>query len=70
MAVPTRNSVSGALIEVALDVESPRLVASVVVSLVFALRSASRSRAALHLQILALRRQLAVLVARAPRDFV
>jgi putative transposase len=36
-------------------------VASVVVSLVFALRSAARSRAALHLEILALRHQLAVL---------
>ena len=34
---------------------------SVVVSLVFALRSAARSRAALHLEILALRHQLAVL---------
>jgi putative transposase len=36
-------------------------VASVVVSLVVALRSAARSRAALHLEILALRHQLAVL---------
>jgi hypothetical protein len=36
-------------------------VASVVVSLVFALRSAARSRAAQHLEILALRHQLAVL---------
>jgi hypothetical protein len=36
-------------------------VASVVVSLVFALRSAARSRAALHLEILALRHQAAVL---------
>ena len=36
-------------------------MASVVVSLVFALRSAARSRAALHLEILALRHQLAVL---------
>jgi putative transposase len=41
---------------------------SVVVSLVFALRSAARSRAALHLEILALRHQLAVLNrARPPR---
>jgi hypothetical protein len=36
-------------------------VASVFVSLVFALRSAARSRAALHLEILALRHQVAVL---------
>ena len=36
-------------------------MASVVVSLVFALRSATRSRAALHLAILALQHQLAVL---------
>jgi hypothetical protein len=36
-------------------------VASVVVSLVFALRSAARSREALHLEIHALRHQLAVL---------
>jgi putative transposase len=36
-------------------------VLSVVVSLVFALRSAARSRAALHLEILALWHQLAVL---------
>ena len=36
-------------------------MASVVVSLVFALRSAARSRAALHLEILALRHQVAVL---------
>ena len=36
-------------------------MASVVVSLVFALRSAARLRAALHLEILALRHQLAVL---------
>jgi putative transposase len=43
-------------------------VVSVVVSLVFALRSAGRSRAALHLEILALRHQLAVLNrARRPR---
>ena len=41
---------------------------SVVVSLVFALRSAARSRAALHLEILALRHQVAVLNrSRAPR---
>jgi putative transposase len=36
-------------------------VVTVVVSLVFALRSASRSRAALHLEILALRHQVGVL---------
>jgi putative transposase len=36
-------------------------VASVFVSLVFALQSAARSRAALHLEVLALRHQLAVL---------
>ena len=36
-------------------------MASVFVSLVFALRSAARSRAALHLEILALRHQVAVL---------
>jgi putative transposase len=36
-------------------------VLSVVISLVFALRSVTRSRAALHLEILALRHQLAVL---------
>jgi len=60
-AVPTRNVVSGALIEVALDVELARPVASVVVSLVFTRRSAARSRAALHLEILALRHRLAVL---------
>ena len=36
-------------------------MASVVVSLVFALRSAAPSRAALHLEILALRHQVAVL---------
>jgi putative transposase len=36
-------------------------VLSFVISLVFALRSVARSRAALHLEILALRHQLAVL---------
>jgi putative transposase len=41
-------------------------VASVFVSLVFALRSAARSRAALHLEILALRHQLAVLTRSRP----
>ena len=39
----------------------------VVVSLVFALRSAARSRAALHLEIFALRHQLAVLNRSRPR---
>jgi putative transposase len=43
-------------------------VVSVVVSLVFSFRSAARSRAALHLEILALRHQVAVLNrSRAPR---
>jgi hypothetical protein len=43
-------------------------VVSVIVSLVFALRSAGRSRAALHLEIRALRHQLAVLNrSRSPR---
>ena len=41
-------------------------MASVFVSLVFALRSAARSRAALHLEILALRHQLAVLTRSRP----
>ena len=41
-------------------------MASVFVSLVFALRSAARSRAALHLEILALRHQVAVLTRSRP----
>jgi hypothetical protein len=56
------------LIDVVLGLEYARPVASVLVSLVIVLRSAARSRTALHLEILALRHQVAVLNrSRSPR---
>ena len=56
----TRNTVRVAPIEVTGILREPRVVAPVVVSLLHSLRLLVRSRAALHLEIIALRHQLAV----------
>jgi hypothetical protein len=58
--VPIRNLISVAPIEVAVGLDLAQRVVSVLLSLLLALRSTARSRAALHLEILALRHQLAV----------
>jgi hypothetical protein len=58
--VATRNAVRRVAIEVEGHSEYARINVSVVVSLLHSLRFLVRSRAALHLEILALRHQLAV----------
>jgi len=58
--VPPRNTVRVASIEVAGVLRHPAVVSFVVVSLLHSLRLTVRSRASLHLEIIALRHQLAV----------
>ena len=58
--VPTENFVRVASIEVMDVLREPRSVASVVFSLLYSLRFMIRSRVSLHLEIIALRHQLAV----------
>jgi hypothetical protein len=66
--VATRNAVRRVAIEVEGHSEYARINVSVVVSLLHSLRFLVRSRAALHLEILALRHQLAVTTrSRRPR---
>jgi len=58
--VAIRNAVRHVTIEVAGHSEYARLIVSVVASLLYSLRFLVRSRAALHLEIVALRHQLVV----------
>lgn len=66
LTVTTENAVRVASIEVVGVLRYPRCVTSVAVSLLHSLRLLVRSRAALHLEILALRHQL-VVVSRSRR---